>query len=65
MVITIYLDAKNPEWSTKELLDQLQNGGFGPFYCSGTNTHLKLKGALQVKVKHEARYQHRCETHRN
>ena len=38
MVITIYLDAKNLEWSTKELLDQLQNRDFGPFYGSETHT---------------------------
>ena len=38
MVVKIYLDAKNPEWSTKELLDQLQNDDFCPFYGSETHT---------------------------
>ena len=40
MVITIYLDAKNRERSTKELLDQLQNGDSGPFYGSETHTSI-------------------------
>lgn len=37
MVVKIYLDAKNPGWLTKELLDQLQNGDLGPFYSSKTH----------------------------
>ena len=32
MVVTIYYDPTNPNGSTKDMLDRLQNGGFGPFY---------------------------------
>ena len=31
-VVTVYLDPTNPQWSTRENLDRLQNGEFGPFY---------------------------------
>ncbi|KAL8727560.1 MAG: hypothetical protein Q9166_005966 [cf. Caloplaca sp. 2 TL-2023] len=32
MVVTVFLDPTNKKCSTKPLLDQLQNGYFGPFY---------------------------------
>ncbi len=32
MAVTVYLDPLNPQWSTPGLLDNLQNGLFGPFY---------------------------------
>ncbi len=33
MVVTIYYDPRNPKYSTKDILDRLENGGFGPFYA--------------------------------
>lgn len=32
MVVTIYIDPRNPHWSTPQLLDSLQNGDYGAFY---------------------------------
>lgn len=32
MVITVYLDPANKQGSTKERLNRLQEGHFGPFY---------------------------------
>lgn len=32
MVISVFLDPMNPQHSSSALLDQLQNGDFGPFY---------------------------------
>lgn len=33
MVVTIYYDPMNPEFSNKDILDRLQNGEWGPFYA--------------------------------
>jgi len=33
MVITIYYDPTNSLYSTKKMLDRIENGGFGPFYA--------------------------------
>ena len=32
MVVSIFLDPVNPKDSTRELLNSLENGDFGPFY---------------------------------
>lgn len=32
MVVTVYLDPTNPNGSTISRLNQLKEGGFGPFY---------------------------------
>ena len=32
MVVTVYIDPRNPQWSTRDLLNSLQAGDFGPFY---------------------------------
>ena len=32
MVVTVYLDPLNPQWSTPQLLKGLEDGEFGPFY---------------------------------
>ena len=31
MAVTVYLDPRNPEWSTTQLFDMLQNDYHGPF----------------------------------
>jgi len=33
MVVTIYYDPMNPEFSNKDILNRLQNGEWGPFYA--------------------------------
>ncbi|KAI4221982.1 MAG: hypothetical protein L6R36_006497 [Xanthoria steineri] len=32
MVVTVFLDPSNKDWSTKALLDEVHNGNHGPFY---------------------------------